>query len=135
MSEKRTITLNSIEDAWKLAKEDGYEGTLEAFDTLCKELAEKAKSEKIDVESMESIAGGKSIGDWCKDNTELLIGVAGAIGTAAVTLGTYWYCRKPSSSSSADTSKSVPDSSSVYSYIDDSVSLTISIDSIGGYNF
>lgn len=96
MSELNNIPV-TLEDAWKQAKEQGYEGTCEEFAALCDKIEEKMSSEKLDLAGMESVAGGsfksamEAVGDWCKENTGLLAGIGGAVATLAGGYAAYRY--------------------------------------------
>lgn len=52
--------LNSIEEAYALSKECGYTGTMEEFKAQCDKAA--GNNEQMDVDAMESVAGGLDIG-------------------------------------------------------------------------
>lgn len=96
MSELNNIPV-TLEEAWKQAKEQGYEGTCEEFAALCDKIEEKMSSEKLDLAGMESVAGGgftdamKAVGEWCADNKELLAGIGGAVATLAGGYAAYRY--------------------------------------------
>lgn len=103
MSEENTVTFSSMEDAWEKAKNDGYTGSLEEFEALCEKAAKDiaAKNEKMDAESLETVAGGsfgsvmKDIGGWCKDHPELIAGIGGLAATA-IGYGVYRYANSGS---------------------------------------
>lgn len=89
--------LYTIEDAWKLAKENGYEGTAQEFDALCKKLARETDTGSMSLESLDAVAGGsfksamEAVGDWCADNKEILIGTLTGLTSIAVGYGVYRY--------------------------------------------
>lgn len=77
----RIAALHSVEDAYALAREGGFTGSVEEF------LALGDKLTRMDLDDMDSIAGGSVDGvlDWCKENTDLLIGAAGSVAAVAAT--------------------------------------------------
>lgn len=77
MSEQNTnsIKIMPMEEAWKAATDEGYEGTLEEFTALCDQIADKLNlDEKLNMDEMESVAGGgfveamEATGEWIQDN-------------------------------------------------------------------
>lgn len=89
------IKVNSVEEAWKIAVGEGYQGTLEDYAILCAKLASEVKlDEKLNVEEMDTVAGGgfveamEAAGEWIKDNALVVgltaAGVAAAVGAAVL---------------------------------------------------
>ena len=119
MSEEKKITLTSIEDAWKLAKENGYEGSLEDFDAMCKNAAEKFQAEQMDLDSMDAVAGGgagevfESIGNWCSDHKEMLIGITSGLTAAAAGFAIYKYAKGKSNTSGSAVLDNISETSSI----------------------
>lgn len=56
----KIANLNSIEEAYNLSKECGYTGTMEEFKAQCDNAA--ASNEQMDMDAMDSVAGGLGIG-------------------------------------------------------------------------
>lgn len=97
MSEQNNVTVNTLEDAWKLSQEKGYEGSFEDFRALCEKLDKEADFEKMDLSAMESVAGGgfvsamEAAGEWCKDHKDLLIATTGTLAAGVAGYLTYRY--------------------------------------------
>lgn len=91
---------SSMEDAYNLAKEEGYTGSLEDFTALCRQAAEDISKDGMNLDDMEAVAGGNgftdTVGDiynWCKDNpvAAAAIGAGAAGAIAAVAYGVHYY--------------------------------------------
>lgn len=97
MSEQNNISINTLEDAWKLAKEKGYEGTFEEFKALGEKIENDPEFNKMDLDSMETVAGGgfvsamEAVGEWCKDHKELLMATTGTLAVGVTAYLTYRY--------------------------------------------
>ena len=92
--------LNSMEEAYQLACTNGYTGTRKEFGALCAQAAEATTKEEMDLDDMDQVAGGASIGEmadsvgtWVKENPALTVGIVGSVITmgAAVAYGAYKY--------------------------------------------
>lgn len=84
--------LNNGADAWELAKENGYEGTKEEFEALCAKAAEELKTEKMDMDSLDAVAGGGTWDDvktFFNDHKEIILGVTGAVGAGVIGVLSY----------------------------------------------
>lgn len=85
----RAAALNSLEDAYQLAQEGGYTGSVADFIALGEKLA--AQAERMDMDAMDSVAGGgvvDDVVDWCSNNKaltiEIVTGTVAVIATAAI---------------------------------------------------
>lgn len=102
--------LNNGADAWELAKENGYEGTREEFEALCAKAAEELKTEKMDMDSLDAVAGGNawdSIKDFFSDNKTAIISAGGAAGTAVIAFLTYKWINSGNNGTTVDDNVSV----------------------------
>lgn len=90
-------SLHSLKDAYQLAKDGGFTGSAEDFVRLCIRASEELSAkEQLNLDEMESIAGGNGftdtlsdVVDWCQENPAAAIGIGvGAVVTVtAVAVG------------------------------------------------
>lgn len=100
-------SLNSVDDAYALAKEDGYTGTIEDFVILCAKAMDAIPA--MDLNDMEQVAGGSfiddaigkasdmwdtisatavNVKDWICENPALTAEIgAGVVGVTATVVG------------------------------------------------
>ena len=79
MATAKSVT--SLEEGYALAKEAGFQGTVEEFADLCARLAEKVADDQLDLDNMEQIAGGAGM----DGNTAMYLLLAGTLALGGVT--------------------------------------------------
>ena len=94
-------SLNSLEDAYNLAKANGYTGTPEDYLKLLVEADKAMNKEEMDLDAMEQVAGGGlgDVVDWVKENPGLTAAIgAGVVATGVAVAYGVNYLRNSSSS-------------------------------------
>lgn len=90
----RLAAISSMKDAYALAKENGYTGSMERFDALCTQVGEALMTNLNDADRITGVSMQDAIGDaldaatnWIHNNAELTREAAGgAMNAVAVTI-------------------------------------------------